>query len=90
MKFLKSIWNWFDGRKTVIGAAPLVAAAIITGQIPALSPLIAIVPAASHALTSAAPAVPLLTAVGSALGGIGFAHKAIKAMGGTKSENSPA
>ena len=70
MKFLSNIWDWFNGRKTIIGAGLLIAGTVASGGVPFIP-----------AIAAAAPAVPYLLGAGTLLGGTGLAHKALKAVG---------
>lgn len=74
MNFLTNIWNWFDGKKTNIGAAILTLAFVLT-QVDTQ-----VVVAIWHMQlpTWFAPFIQTLEWAGTAFSGVGLLHKANK------------
>lgn len=71
MNKLTAIWNWFNGKKTAIGAA-LFGAAYVLGKVSGIWHLDA------HWI---APTIDTLTEGGAILSGTGLLHKGMKAVG---------
>ncbi len=86
MNFLKSAWAWLSGKKTIIGATLMLAAAAASGQVPVLN----LIPAIAHGIPAIAPAVPYLMGAGTLLGGTGLFHKVLKAAQNLPEESTPA
>lgn len=64
MTNITNVWNWLNGKKTIIGAALLVAGTVASGGV-------AFIPA----IPLLAPEVPYMLGIGTFFGGLGLAHK---------------